>query len=112
MNEYTYLPIDPGVFPIRYTFTLDESDYEFEFSHNAEGDFISASVRDQDGNDLFATKLVYGVPLNHAVVDGFPDSILLTPWDVDDFYRDGFEDIPVNSETFGSRVKLYLGERK
>ncbi|ASP42609.1 hypothetical protein AMR47_16895 [Leptospira interrogans] len=112
MKEFKYLPIDQNIFRIRYTFMIEETEYEFEFSHNIEGDFITVLIRDQDGKDLFASKLLYGVPLNHMIVDGFNSSILLTPFDLDDLYKDEFENIPVNLETFGSRVRLYLGEKQ
>lgn len=109
MNEFKYLPVDPNTFPIRYAFTIGGKEYEFEFAHNEFEDFITVVVRDQDDKNLFATRLVYGVQLNHVVVDGFPITIRLTPFDLDDYYRDAFIDIPVNLETFGSRVKIYIG---
>ncbi|WP_061249448.1 phage baseplate plug family protein [Leptospira alstonii] len=112
MNEYRYLPVDPNTFPIRYTYTIGVEEYEFEFAHNKIENFITVVVRDRDDKDLFASRLVYGVPLNHAVVDGFPVTILLTPFDLDDYYREEFKDIPVNLETFGADVKIYIGVKE
>ncbi|AYV56953.1 phage baseplate plug family protein [Leptospira kmetyi] len=108
MPIFKYLPVDPNVFPIRNTYEIGSKDYEFEFAYNEVGDFITVLVRDQDGNDLFSSRLVYGVPFNHVVVDEFPISILLKPLDLEDLYREEYKDIPVNRGTLGSTVQIYM----
>ncbi|TGM00539.1 hypothetical protein EHQ76_11925 [Leptospira barantonii] len=110
MPIYQYLPVDPNVFPIRNTYEIGSKDYEFEFAYNEVGNFITVLVRDQDGVDLFSSRLVYGVPFNHVVVDEFPISILLKPLDLEDLYREEFKDIPVNLDTLGSSVQIYVEE--
>ncbi|MBM9501594.1 hypothetical protein JWG44_15175 [Leptospira sp. 201903071] len=109
MNEYNFLPVDPNTFPIRYTYPIGDNEYEFEFDRNELEGFITVVVRDQEDRNLFSSRLVYGVPLNHVVVDGFPVTIRITPFDLDDYYRDEFTDVPVNVRTFGNGVKLYIG---
>ncbi|MBM9576958.1 hypothetical protein JWG45_07305 [Leptospira sp. 201903070] len=109
MNEFSYLPVDPNVFPIRYTYPIGDNEYEFEFAQNKLEDFITVVVRDQEDRILFSSRLIYGVPLNHIVVDGFPITIRITPFDLNDYYKDEFVDILVNVRTFGNQVKLYLG---
>ncbi|RHX94509.1 hypothetical protein DLM76_10555 [Leptospira yasudae] len=108
MPIFQYLPIKSDTFPISNTYEIGSKEYDFEFAYNENGDFFTVLVRNQDGKELFSSKLVYGVPLNHVVVDDFPLSILLKPLDLDDLYRDEYTDIPVNAKTFGSRVQIYL----
>lgn len=108
MPIFKYLPVDQNSFPIRNTYEIGSKEYEFEFAYNEVGDFITVLVRDQDGIDLFSSRLVYGVPFNHVVVDEFPISILLRPLDLEDLYRDEFKDIPVNLDTLGSTVQIYV----
>ncbi|TGM61688.1 phage baseplate plug family protein [Leptospira adleri] len=108
MPIFKYLPIDSDSIPIRNTYQIGSKEFEFEFAYNQVGDFVTVLVRDQDGNELFSSCLVYGVSLNHLVVDEFPVSIALRPLDIDDLYRDEFVEIPVNPQTLGANVQLYI----
>ncbi|UOG61427.1 phage baseplate plug family protein [Leptospira noguchii] len=110
MSAFKYLPFTTDTFPIRNEYEIDGKDFEFEFNYNSVGDFISVLVRDSEGRTLFATKLIYGVPLNHVIVEGFPNHIKLIPLDIEDLYRDEFIEIPVNKTTFGSTVQIYIVE--
>ncbi|WP_016753035.1 phage baseplate plug family protein [Leptospira kirschneri] len=111
MRILQYLHFTSNTFPIRYEYEIDKKDYEFEFNYNSVGDFITVLVRDSEGKILFSTKLVYGVPLNHFVVDGFPSNVKLIPLDLDDLYRDEFVEISVNRDTLGSTVQIYIIEK-
>ncbi|EKO51276.1 hypothetical protein LEP1GSC127_2970 [Leptospira kirschneri str. 200801925] len=111
MPTFRYLQFKPNSFPIRNQYEIEGKDYEFEFNYNSVGDFITVLVRDSEGKILFSTKLVYGVPLNHFVVDGFPNNVKLIPLDLDDLYRDEFVEIPVNRDTLGSTVQIYIIEK-
>ncbi|EMM73520.1 hypothetical protein LEP1GSC038_2733 [Leptospira weilii str. 2006001855] len=111
MLSLKYLPFHSETFPVRYEYEIGGKDFEFEFNYNSVGDFITALVRDSEGKILFSTKLVYGIPLNHFVVDGFPNHIKLIPLDLDDLYRDEFSEIPVNRDTLGSTVQIYIVEK-
>lgn len=111
MPAFKYLPFHSETFPVRYEYEIGGKNFEFEFNYNSVGDFITALVRDSEGKILFSTKLVSGIPLNHFVVDGFPNHIKLIPLDLDDFYRKGFSEIPVNRGTLGSTVQIYIIEK-
>ncbi|EKR46036.1 hypothetical protein LEP1GSC151_2814 [Leptospira interrogans serovar Grippotyphosa str. LT2186] len=111
MLSLKYLPFSSETFPVRYEYEIDGKDFEFEFNYNSVGDFITVLVRDSEGKILFSTKLVYGVPLNHFVVDGFPNDVKLIPLNLDDLYRDEFVEISVNRDTLGSTVQIYIIEK-
>ncbi|TGK19776.1 phage baseplate plug family protein [Leptospira stimsonii] len=108
MPIFKYIPVDPESIPIRNIYQIGSKDYEFEFAYNQIGDFITVIIRNQDDVVLFSSCLIYGISLNHVVVDDFPVSISLKPFDIDDLYREEFIQIPVNRQTFGSTVQIYL----
>ncbi|MDO6395289.1 hypothetical protein Q4554_14505 [Leptospira santarosai] len=110
MTTFRYLPFNSKTFPVRYEYEIDGKNYEFEFNYNDIGDFITVLARDSANKILFSTKLVYGIALNHFVVDGFPNHIKLIPLCLDDLYREGYSDIPVNRETLGSTVQICILE--
>ncbi|AOP33411.1 hypothetical protein A0128_05865 [Leptospira tipperaryensis] len=108
MPIFRYLPVDVDSLPIRNTYQIGSKEFEFEFTYNQVGDFVTVLVRDQDGIDLFSSCLIYGIPLNHVVVDEFPVSVSLKPLDIDDLYREEFVEIPVNPQTLGAKVQIYI----
>ncbi|MCH1910645.1 hypothetical protein L9Z41_16885 [Leptospira noguchii] len=108
MPTFKYLQFKPNSFPIRNEYEIDGKDFEFEFNYNSVGDLITVLVRDSEGKILFSTKLVYGIPLNHFVVDGFPSNVRLIPLSIDDLYREEFLEIPINRETLGNTVQVYI----
>ncbi|RHX89845.1 phage baseplate plug family protein [Leptospira stimsonii] len=110
MPTFKYLPFSSDTFPIRNEYEIDGKDFEFEFNYNSVGDFISVLVRNSEGETLFTSKLIYGVPLNRSVVEGFPNHIQLIPLDLEDLYRDEFIEVPINKTTFGSTVQIYIVE--
>ncbi|MDI7224677.1 phage baseplate plug family protein [Leptospira santarosai] len=110
MPTLKYLPFNSKTFPVRYEYEIDGKDYEFEFKYNDIGDFITVLARDSANKILFSTKLVYGIALNHFVVDGFPNHIKLIPLCLDDLYKESIDVITVNRETLGSTVQICIIE--
>lgn len=105
----TYLPINIDEIPVRKIFTIGGVDLDFEFQVNDGKDLFTVIVRDLNANVLFSSNIVYGNPVNHVVVSGFPIGIEIIPASIDDLYKDQINDIQINESNFGSSVNLFVG---
>lgn len=107
--EYEYLPIAPAECPASKIFTIGESIYTYEFRYNERNDFYILTIRDSEDTILYITKLVYGAPVVHAVVDDLEIDYDIYPLNLDDLFTPfQIEDQSVNNDNLDTRVRLYI----
>lgn len=97
-----YLDIIFSELPVTKTFEFLGEEYSLAFLYNQRFDFITCEIY-KDDEFLASGKLVYGRGI-------FPDLEIpaLIPLTENDLDIDGFSDVIVNSETFGSSVQIYF----
>ena len=81
MAQISYLPINPDAgYPQRFTCRVGGVLLDFTIRYNYEGDFYTATIRDQDGDIIVHGKpFVYGADLLDGVSDPrLPDVEIVT----------------------------------
>ena len=81
MAQISYLPINPDAgYPQRFTCRVGGVLLDFTIRYNHEGDFYTATIRDQEGNVIVHGKpFVYGADLLDGVSDPrLPDVEIVT----------------------------------
>lgn len=104
-----YMPITFDEIPVQKNFTIGQNTYAFLFQYNKTYDFFTMTIKDEDDNILYVTKLVYGSSLYHAVVENLELSQLLYAFYIDDLLTDkklGYT--AVNSDNLDNPVRIYL----
>ncbi|EMO80184.1 hypothetical protein LEP1GSC126_3349 [Leptospira kirschneri str. 200801774] len=90
--------------PVSKIFQLGDKDFEFEFRYNSRFDFITLYVK--DGLDILHTsKLSYGIDC----MLGFAN-FSLVPLCLGDLSNEGYSNLQVNKDTFGSSVFLFFDD--
>ncbi len=79
-----YLPIDPAAgFPQRFKCRVVGALLDFEIRYNSEGDFFTATIRDEDGDVIiYGRPFVYGSNLFESVSDPRVPPVPIVPADV------------------------------
>ena len=79
-----YLPIDPTAgFPQRFRCRVAGALLDFEIRYNSEGDFFTATIRDEDGDVIVYNKpFVYGANLFESVSDPRVPDVPIIPADL------------------------------
>lgn len=79
-----YLPIDPDAdYPQRFRCRVAGVLLDFEIQYNSEGDFYTATVRDEDGDIIVYNRpFVYGSNLFESVSDPRLSPVPVVPADV------------------------------
>ena len=80
----SYLPIDPAAgFPQRFRCRVAGVLLDFEIRYNSEGDFFTATIRDEDGDAIvYGRPFVYGSNLFESVSDPRLPTIPVVPADI------------------------------
>lgn len=106
--DLTYLPVTASELPVSKIFEIG-NEYIFEFRLNEKIDRIMMAIKDEDQNVLYTTKIVYGSPLYHAVVDGIDMDQDIVAFNVDDLLSTmSIDDTSVTSDNLGDTVFFYL----
>lgn len=78
-----YLPIDPDAMPQRFRCQVDGVLLDFEIRYNSEGDFYTATIRDQNGDVIvYGRPFVYGSNLFESVSDPRLPAVPVVPADL------------------------------
>ena len=102
-----YMPLTFDELPVEKTFTIGNT-YLFEFHYNERHDFFRVKIKDEEDNELYIAKLVYGGSVYHATVNGLELNQLIVPFDIQDLLVAGsIEFNQVNQDSLGN-VRLYL----
>ena len=107
--ELEYLPITFDEMPVEKNFTIGLLTYTFLFQYNTTYDFFTMTIKDENENILYITKLVYGSSLYHAVVDDLEIEQLLYCFNMDDLLTTkqlGYDN--VDADNLDNPVRLYL----
>jgi len=107
--QFEYLPVTHAECPVSKIFTVGESVYTYEFKHNARHDFYTLTIKDADDVTLYTTKIVYGCPIVHAIVDGLEIDFDIVALNLDDIFTPyRIADTTVNKTNLDTTVRLYI----
>jgi len=96
-----YLPYTLNEIPIAKVFDINDTDYTYQIEYNSNFDFFTMTVKDENDNILYTTKLVYGNDALHAMNPDTNPGQRVKPYNVS-------ETILNYDEASFNKVKLYV----
>jgi hypothetical protein len=102
MPDVNYLPFNYDELPVSKIFAIDNTEYRYAIQYNSEFGFFTLTMIDENGDNIYSTKLLYGANAFHAIPETLGITSKLIPYDLT-----GLNKI-ITPDNFGVAVRLYI----